>query len=93
MPKQENALYADLKIVNALGLHARSAAKIAEAARHSVSGIYIEKDGVKADASSIIDLLSLAAMNGSDIRVEIEAEEDAHIMKTIIELVESGFGE
>ena len=48
-----------VKVVNDLGLHARSAAMIAKAVQAAESAVWVVKDGQAADAASIIDLLTL----------------------------------
>ena len=86
-------LHRDVVIVNELGLHARSAAKIAALANHSKAAVWIEKGGEKADASSIVDILTLGCEKGSKITVRIENKADFSILEAIAELVEAGFGE
>jgi phosphocarrier protein len=80
-------------IVNELGLHARSAAKIAELAQNSKAPVWVKKDAEKADASSIVDILTLACEKGSKITLIIEDKADRPILEDIANLVESGFGE
>lgn len=83
----------DVMVVNELGFHARTAAQIAKLAQNAGSGIWIIKDGEKVDASSIIDILSLACAKGSRVTFTVENQSDATILHDIIKLVESGFGE
>lgn len=83
----------DLIICNELGLHARSAAMIAKIAQQAVSRIWIIKDEEKADAASIIDILTLACAKGTQISVQVENEDDLDRLQEIAELVENGFGE
>ena len=83
----------DLIIINELGLHARSAAQIAKIAQNAKSKVWIIKDGEKADASSIIDILMLACPKDSKITLKIEDCSDVKIFNEIVELVERGFGE
>ena len=80
-------------IVNELGLHARSAAKIAELAQSSKAAVWVKKDAEKADASSIVDILTLACEKGSNITIIIEDKADRQILEDIAKLIESGFGE
>jgi phosphocarrier protein HPr len=80
-------------IVNDLGLHARSAAKIAKLANRSKASVWIQKGTAKADASSILDILTLECKKGSQIIISIENDADSEILKSIVELVEKGFGE
>jgi phosphotransferase system HPr (HPr) family protein len=80
-------------IRNELGLHARSAARIAGIARNSRANVWIQKNDEKADASSIIDILTLACAKGTKITIIIEDLADIHILNAIADLVDSGFGE
>jgi phosphocarrier protein HPr len=93
MVKSDRGLYRDVIIINALGLHARSATKIAKRAQNSKSKVWIIKDGAKADASSIFDILTLACGQGSEITIKIEDQLDREILDDLVKLVESGFGE
>jgi len=80
-------------INNDLGLHARSAAQIAGIARDSIADVWIQKDDEKADASSILDILTLACAKGTKITIIIEDLADLTILDAIADLVDSGFGE
>jgi phosphocarrier protein len=48
---------------------------------------------MKADASSVIDLLTLACEKGSKITLKIDDPSDLEILNELVRLVESGFGE
>jgi phosphocarrier protein len=93
MPNSARELTRQAAIVNELGLHARSAAKIAELAQKAKAPVWVKKGGEKADASSIVDILTLACEKGSKIAIVIEHKADRPILDAIIKLVESGFGE
>ena len=80
-------------IVNELGLHARSAAKIAKLAQQAVADVWLEKNGEQADATSIIDLLSLICPNGTTVTVGISDGRDINILDALVDLIEKGFGE
>ena len=83
----------EVAILNELGLHARSAAQIAALANRSTASVWIQKGNEKADASSIMDILTLACEKGSKITISIENKADFNILEAITELVECGFGE
>ena len=83
----------EVAIVNELGLHARSAAQIAALANRSTASVWIQKGNEKADASSIMDILTLVCEKGSKITISIENKADFNILEAITELVEGGFGE
>ena len=83
----------DVVIVNELGLHARSAAKIAQLAQQANTDVWLEKDGERADAASIIDLLSLGCPQGTQVSVAISDGQDISILDALVDLIENGFGE
>jgi phosphocarrier protein HPr len=80
-------------IINELGLHARSAAKIAKLAGGSKFAVWLKKGDAKADAASIVDILTLECEKGSKITIGIENKADSDILEAIVRLVEDGFGE
>ncbi len=83
----------DVVITNELGMHARSAAKIVEIARHAESEVRLARDDDEVDAKSVIDILTLACAKGSEITIRIEDSSDMEILNDIFELIETGFGE
>ncbi len=93
MVTKEQKAYKVATITNELGLHARSAAQIARIAGKSTGTVWLKKDDKKADASSIIDILTLACEKGTKITIIIEDLADINILDAIVDLVDSGFGE
>jgi len=93
MSKTHDTLSREVVIVNELGLHARSAAKIAAIAGNADSQVYISRDGETVDAKSIIDMLTLACGKGMRITISIDSGTDTGILNEIVDLVEDGFGE
>ena len=93
MLNSESALSREVTIKNELGLHARSAAKIAKLAHPAIGSVWIVKGDQKADASSIVDILTLACEKGTRITICVEDKADHQILEDITKLVESGFGE
>jgi phosphotransferase system HPr (HPr) family protein len=83
----------ELTIINELGLHARPAALIAKSARKAKSDIWINKDDTKVDASSMIDILSIACQKGSKITLTADSSEDIEIFEEIKDIILNGFGE
>ena len=83
----------DVIVVNELGLHARSAAKIAELAREATSKVWVQKNEERADARSIIDILTLACEKGSKLTIVIDDRSDMETLNRIVDLVINGFGE
>jgi phosphotransferase system HPr (HPr) family protein len=90
---EEQELQKVTTIKNELGLHARSAAQIAHIAGNSAANVWLKKDDKMSDASSILDILTLACGKGTKITIIIEDSADIDILNAIAELVDSGFGE
>jgi phosphocarrier protein len=86
-------LSAEYKIVNRLGLHARAAAQLVQAANRFKSDVTVEKDGTEVNGKSIMGLLMLAAPQGVTIRISVEGEDASEAMETIGNLINDGFGE
>jgi phosphocarrier protein len=86
-------MHRDAVICNELGLHARSAAQIAKIVQKSKADVWIKRGGEKVDASSIMDILTLACEKGTTITVIIEDPSDIGVLDAVVELVNSGFGE
>ncbi|MFH2219614.1 MAG: HPr family phosphocarrier protein [Pseudomonadota bacterium] len=88
-----SGLSRDVIIKNELGLHARSATRIAQIAQKGKSSIWVIKASIKADAASVIDILTLACEKGSKITIQIDDPSDMELLNEMADLVESGFGE
>jgi phosphocarrier protein HPr len=86
-------LEAKLLVLNRLGLHARAAAKIASLASRFRANIVLEKDGVKADARSILDILGLGCPQGTEVRLRAEGPEAIQAVAAISDLFFQYFGE
>ncbi len=80
-------------IKNELGMHARPASQIAQMAESAESDIWLCANSTKVDATSIIDILTLCAVKGTQIVVEIENQKDIMVLEQIVEYFENGFGE
>jgi phosphocarrier protein HPr len=83
----------DVTLVNELGLHARSAAQIARIAQAARGGVWILRAAEKADAASVMDILTLACGKGATLTLAVDDPQDAPILDALAGLVESGFKE
>ena len=90
MPNELDSLSKEIMVKNELGLHARPAAQIAKLAKKAKSGIWLIKDEEAVDATSIIDILSIACASGVSITIKIENPSDLDVLTAIAELVENG---
>ena len=89
MPRHERSFV----IVNTLGLHARAAAQLVQAANRFRSEIHVEKDGMEVNGKSIMGVLTLAAAKGSQIQVACEGDDADAAMTALAAIIENGFGE
>jgi len=80
-------------IINKLGLHARAAAKFVKIANRFKSSVKIEKDGVVVDGKSILGILTLAAVQGTNIRLSVSGMDEKASIKALVSLIENKFDE
>lgn len=80
-------------VKNKTGLHARPAALFVQAANKFKSEIFIEKEGKKVNAKSIMGVMSLAVSQGTQITISAEGEDEKEAVEKLVELIESKFGE
>lgn len=80
-------------ILNALGLHVRPSAEFAEAAGRFRSSVQVIKDGQVVNAKSSIDLLTLAAVAGTQLTLRAEGEDARAAVEALARLIEGKFGE
>jgi len=80
-------------IKNKFGLHARPSASFVQTASRFRSNIKVEKDGLVADGKSILDLMMLAAAQGTQITLKVDGEDDQAALEALGDLIEGRFGE
>ena len=82
-----------LAITNALGLHARAAAKFVHTAGGFQAHIRVARGEREVDGKSIMGLLLLAAAQGSEIRIAADGPDERDAIAALCALVERGFEE
>jgi phosphocarrier protein HPr len=80
-------------IPNALGLHARAAARFVQAASRFTATIRVTCGDQTVDGKSILGILLLAASRGSTLAIAAEGEDAQPAVDGLCALVASGFGE
>ncbi|NIP29478.1 MAG: HPr family phosphocarrier protein [Candidatus Dadabacteria bacterium] len=90
---QQVQLLKKFKITNTLGLHARAAAVFVRLTSKFESKIIVKKDNMEIDGKSILGVLSLAAIYGTEIEIIIVGTDAEEAMDKIGELINKGFGE
>lgn len=80
-------------IQNELGLHARPAMLLVQSITRLDCDVSVEKDGVTADAKSIMGVLTLAAEQGSNVTVTANGLDAQQAVDAIGKLIHDKFGE
>lgn len=83
----------ELMVVNQLGIHARPAAALVQRVLQFESEVYLSCNGNRANAKSIMGLLSLAATRGTRVTVTCNGEDAEAAMETVQQLFMAGFEE
>ena len=83
----------EIEIVNKLGLHARASTKLTQTASQFGSEIWIERNGRRVNAKSIMGVMMLAASKGSKIQLETSGEDEQPAMDALFALISDRFGE
>ena len=81
------------EIKNKLGLHARAAGLLVRAANRYEAEISIEKDGMVANAKSIMGVMMLAAAMGSRVTIKAEGADARKAVRALGRLIGRKFGE
>jgi phosphocarrier protein HPr len=82
-----------VQVTNPLGLHARAAARFVHLATRFTSQIRVARDAKVMDGKSIMGILLLAAARGTTLTITAEGPDEENAVRSLTELVESGFGE
>jgi phosphotransferase system HPr (HPr) family protein len=67
----------EVVVTDPLGIHARPAAALAIAVGRSGARVSLQLGSKKANAASVVGLLSLGASHNSRVTAEVEGEDDA----------------
>ena len=78
---------------NQVGLHARPATFFIQKANEFKSSIWVEKEERRVNAKSLLGVLSLGIVKGTEITLIAEGVDEGAAVNTLAELVESNFAE
>jgi phosphocarrier protein len=84
---------AEAPIINKLGLHARASAKLTQLAGSFPCEVWMERNGRRINAKSIMGVMMLAAGKGSSVLVDTEGEQADAALDAILALIADRFGE
>ncbi len=86
-------IFQNITIINKLGLHARAASKLVSKASQFESDVWIDKQGNRVDAKSIMGVMMLAASKGVEVVLEVDGSDEEDCMEAIIQLINNRFDE
>ncbi|MBL4573961.1 MAG: HPr family phosphocarrier protein [Gammaproteobacteria bacterium] len=79
-------------IINKAGLHARAAAKLVELTGSLESTVQIGQEKM-VDGKSILSLMMLAAIQGTEVSIEVDGADEKQAMSAILALIQNRFDE
>jgi phosphocarrier protein HPr len=83
----------NVTIKNKLGLHARAAVKFVNLSNRFRSSVKIIKDGNEIDGKSILGILTLAATQGTSVRLVVSGKDEQAATGAIVDLINNRFDE
>ena len=82
-----------ITIINKLGLHARASAKLVATASQYDSVVKIARNGREVDAKNVMQVMMLAASQGTDVELIAEGPDEEQAIAALVELIDDYFGE
>ncbi len=83
----------EVVIINALGLHARAAARFVQIASRFRSRIDVSRDSRTANGKSILGLLTLVGSQGTHLTIVADGPDEADALHALVNLIAARFGE
>lgn len=83
----------DVLVQNQVGLHARPATFFIQKANEFKSSIWVEREERRVNAKSLLGVLSLGIVGGTNIRIIANGPDEEAAVDGLVNLVESGFAE
>jgi phosphocarrier protein HPr len=83
----------DIMVKNQVGLHARPATFFIQKSNEFKSSVWIEKDERRVNAKSLLGVLSLGIIGGTEIKIMADGADEQDAVDALVRLVESGFAE
>lgn len=81
----------EITVQNQVGLHARPATFFIQKANEYKSSIWVEKEERRANAKSLLGVLSLGIKGGTTIKIVADGVDEEIAMANLEELIVSGF--
>lgn len=86
-------MYKVVVIPNKAGLHARPISQFVEIASRFQAPLKVSCNGKEVDGKSILQLMTLAAARGHELKLLSEGEDASEMLKCLEDLIKAGFHE
>ena len=83
----------NVTVQNQVGLHARPATFFIQKANEFKSSIWVEKNERRVNAKSLLGVLSLGIVGGTEINIIADGIDEEAAVEALLKLVESGFSD
>ena len=83
----------EVVINNQVGLHARPATFFIQKANEFKSSIWVEKEERRVNAKSLLGVLSLGIVKGTEIKIIADGADEKEAIETLAALIDSDFSE
>ena len=88
-----NMTVKEVIVQNQVGLHARPATFFIQKANEFKSSIWVEKDERKVSAKSLLGVLSLGIVKGTNIKIVADGSDEETAASSLVELIQYDFTE
>ena len=79
----------DAQVQNQVGLHARPATFFIQKANEFKSSIWVEKEDRRVNAKSLLGILSLGIIKGTEIKIIADGVDEEAAVSSLVNLVEN----
>ena len=83
----------EITVKNEVGLHARPATYFIQKANEFKSGIWVEKEERRVNAKSLLGVLSLGIVKGTNIALIADGSDEKEAVDALVSLIQNNFGE
>ena len=83
----------EITVNNEVGLHARPATFFIQKANEFKSSIWVEKEERRVNAKSLLGVLSLGIVKGTNITLIADGSDEKEAVAALVDLVNDNFGE
>ena len=83
----------EVEITNKLGLHARASAKLTQTASTFTCEVWLERNGRRVNAKSIMGVMMLAAGKGARLTIDAQGDDAEAALAALRKLIDDKFDE